>query len=528
MSQVKTSTGQALPLASKTCPMWDSKDGRRGTCRAAVRAAGMVFTGTMGQGYTWRTLLPGSQYDYEAAAGDLWRNSAVAACLRWLRINFPEPVLQAVVDGEGPGDVTQVPDHPCVALLKRPNAFYDWWTLSAAMVLSAVVDGNAYLLKVRSKSGAVVGLWWVPHWLIWPRWDSDGSEFIGWYEYSVNGRILKLPIEDVVHFRQGIDPRDDRKGFSELKQAVRSVCGLNEADTYTASILRNMGMPTAVISFEGDGTIMPDDIEVLRDQWRERFTAENRGDPLFAPRKMTVAKISMTPEELRLDQLPARLEDQVCAAIGIPAMAVGITSGAQHKTYANYGEARRAAYEDCLVPLQKAMAACWTQQLLVSEFWPGPKADRIRFDYRTVQCLAENENELGERIGKQYQTYQTIKRSEARAALGYDAVPEDEVYFSQAQPAPAMPPATGAPADDESGDEQEDDQVDELAGGDEETPPAKANGNRVGRVLALLEGRLGIVDGSPSTVDREIPSDSTVHGPRTTVHDSNGHWHADQ
>ena len=48
--------------------------------RAAVRAAGMVFNGTMGQGYTWRTLLPGSQYDYEAAAGDLWRNSAVAAC----------------------------------------------------------------------------------------------------------------------------------------------------------------------------------------------------------------------------------------------------------------------------------------------------------------------------------------------------------------------------------------------------------------------------------------------------------------
>jgi HK97 family phage portal protein len=438
--------------------------------RALFRMASMTFQGYGGQGYGWRLLLPGSQYDYEAAAGDLWRNSAVAACLRWLRINFPEPILEACRDLKD-GTVEAIPGHECVRLLQRPNPHYDWWTFSAAWVLSAVVDGNSYALKIRSSAGKVIELWWIPHWLIWPRWEQDGSEFIGWYEYSVNGKIIRIPPSEVIHYRQGIDPRDDRKGFSELKQCVRAVCGLNECDTYTASIMRNMGMPTAVISFDGDGMVQPDDLEELQQQWRERFAAEGRGSPLFSPRKMTVARLSMSPEELKLDELPARLEDQVHAAIGLSPMVTGATSGAKHKTYANYGEARKAAYEDCLIPMQKAMASCWTQQLLEPEFWSGPAADRLRFDYRTVQCLAENENELGERVGKQYQTYQVIKRSEAREALGYDWGPEDEVYFAEANPAPAM-----------TAEAQGDDEPDE--------PAADKPESRVSRVLGLLETRL--------------------------------------
>jgi len=64
--------------------------------------------------------LPGSQYDYEAAAGDLWRNSAVACCLRWIRVNYPEPVLEVVRKlPDGKDEV--VTNSEVVKLLHRPT-----------------------------------------------------------------------------------------------------------------------------------------------------------------------------------------------------------------------------------------------------------------------------------------------------------------------------------------------------------------------------------------------------------------------
>jgi len=440
--------------------------------RAVFRMASMTWNGYGGAGYGWRLLLPGTQFDYEAAAGDLWRNSAAAACLRWIRINFPEPLLEAVLDGaDGIGGRVEVlKRHDCVDLLNRPNPFYDRYTFWAAMSLSAIVDGNAYALKIRSAAGRVVQLWWIPHWLIWPRWKQDGTEFIGWYEYSVNGRTIKVPPSEVIHYRQGIDPRDDRKGFSELKQTVRAVCGLNEADTYTAAIMRNLGIIGAIVSFDGNGVMQPDDVSILQDQFRQEFTSEGRGNPLFSPRNMKVVKLGMTPEEMRLDKLPARLEDQVCAAIGLPPMVVGMTSGAATKTYANYGEARRAAYEDCLIPMQKSVAECLTHQLLLPDF---TGADRLRWNYASVQCLSENETEVATRVGMLYQTYQVIRRSEARAAIGQDYTEEDEVYFGEVASGQLPVASEEDPEEEPEGEETE-----------------KPKGSRVNRVLGLLEKRL--------------------------------------
>lgn len=413
----------------------------------AFRAAGsMLFQGEGGFGNNWRFLFPGSQYDYEEAAGDLWRNSSVAACLRWIRVNFPEPKVEVVRD-QADGQEQIQPRHELTKLLARPNKFYDWYVLGAVCVLSAVVDGNFYIRKIRSGSGKPVELWWLPHWLVRPRWKGDGTEFIGWYEYLVNGKWIRVEVEDMIHFRTGCDPRNARLGWSELKAALRAVCGLNECDTYTAAILRNMGIPGIII---GPGApevnLQDDDIDVIKDQFREGYTSEQRGEPMVAGRMFKVEKISMTPEELRLDKIPARLEDTIHAVIGLPAMVTGVASGAAHKTYANYGEARKAAYEDFLIPLQKSIASCLTHQLLV-DFELSDTGYRVRFDYSGVQCLAEAETEVATRVGQLYQVFQVIKRSEARQELGWDFTTEDEVYYDETKPAPPAMGEGGGDAD---------------------------------------------------------------------------------
>jgi HK97 family phage portal protein len=405
--------------------------GARGLYRSAVGAvrAGMTWSGYGGQGRGWRLLLPGSQYDYEAAAGDLWRNTAVACCLRWIKVNFPEPKVE-VVRELGGGKHQVVHGSEVAKLLHRPNKFWDRYQFYAACSLSYFVDGNCYIRKIRSASGKVVELWWIPHWMIFPRWTMDGSTYIGWYDYEVNGKTERIPCADIIHWRNGIDPRDDRRGFSDLKTGVRQICGLNECDTYTSAMLRNMGIVGAVISFDGDeGAVDPGEVDVLRDQWREDHTSEGRGTPLISPRGMKVQQLSMTPESMRLDKIPARLEDTIHSLMGLSPMVTNASSGKDHKTYANYGEARKAAYEDCLIPAQGSFAECLTVNLLELDFSEG---DCVRFDYSGIKCLAQNETEVADRVGKQYQIYQTIMRSEAREMQGLDWLPEDEVFFDEA------------------------------------------------------------------------------------------------
>jgi phage portal protein BeeE len=192
--------------------------------------------------------LPGSSYDYERAAGDLWANSIVAASCKWAARTFPEASFR-VERRRGAGWEAD-DSHDLPKLVDRPNMHYSGRTLWAATLLSMMVDGNAYWLKVRSMSGNVVELWYLPHFLVEPRWPRDGSEFISVYEYKSGGSggSQWLDPADVVHFRDGLDPNNTRKGLSPLAAQIREVCVDNEAATFSAAILRNSGIVGATIT----------------------------------------------------------------------------------------------------------------------------------------------------------------------------------------------------------------------------------------------------------------------------------------
>lgn len=413
--------------------------------------------GPGGLGELVRLFLPGADYDYERQAGDFWRNSAVASCLRVLRANFPEPLLEVRrKSGKGKGSV--IPKHPLVTLLENPNPAYDRYCLWASFVTSAVCDGNAYLLKVRSAAGIPVQLWWIPPWMLEPRWATNGSQFIGWYEYYVNGKTFIVHPQDVIHYRHGgLDPRNIRKGMSELKAAgARVVCSLNEVDGFTASILRNMGIPGVVISPKA-GALTAEQARIAKMLWRERFTGEGRGEPFFANLGMDVTPIGMTPEQMALNSIPARLEDQASALTGVNAMIAGLSSGALHKTYANMGEAKAGLYDELIIPMQKAVASVLTHQLL-DDIGIGDRASQVvGWDYSGIPCLEEDRQALWLMLGVAFQTNKWIKRSEARDLAGLEWDEDDEIYASEASGGenpfggPAVPPEPGAaePDDDD-------------------------------------------------------------------------------
>jgi phage portal protein BeeE len=226
-------------------------------------------------------------------------------------------------------------------------------------VLSYRTDGNAYLMVARGTTGFPAQLWWMPHFRLWPRWATSGNEYMGWWDYQVDGRIIPLGTDQVVHFRDGIDPYNDRLGMAPLKSALREVCSDNQGAGFTASIMRNMGVVGYMLSpSDPAGTFgEEEDRKEIADLLRGALRGREPGPPDGLRPRGKVERIGMTPEELALDRIMKIPESRICAAMRLPAMVVGLAVGAEQRTFANYAEARKAAYEDGIIPMQKEFAS---------------------------------------------------------------------------------------------------------------------------------------------------------------------------
>lgn len=190
-----------------------------------------------------------TKFDYAKEVGDGLDASVVTAPVAWMARAMPEARLVVRRRGRG-GKVTELTNHKMLDLVARPNAYYGDVALWSATVWSWCVAGNAYWIKVRSRAGRPVELWYVPHWCMDPVGSRDGTEFLTHYKYSPGGGAepVKLEPQDVVHFRAGLDPRNPRMGLSPLGGVIREIFMDLEASNFVASLLRNMGVPGVVIS----------------------------------------------------------------------------------------------------------------------------------------------------------------------------------------------------------------------------------------------------------------------------------------
>lgn len=373
----------------------------------------------------WRQLLPQARFDFEAYAGDTWRNSAIAIGLAWIADNFAEPKPLVYYQGRD-GHDRPLDNHDFYNLAANPNDGYDWDVLCGATVLSIMCDGNGYWRKVFSRAGLPVGLWYIPHWQMFPQWPTDGSAYITGYTYVVDGKKFPLRRDEVVHFRIGLDPYNTRVGLTPIRAVLREIATDNDAAGFLSAIMRNMGVPGLVISPADGATIEADEQEVIRQQWREDTTADNRGNTVVAPVGVKIEKVSFTPREMMIGEAVVGAEARILAAMKLSPLLFDLPSSNGSRSYANKAEARRGAYEDCLIPLQKSFARQFTRQM--PEIF-GPR-ERMGWDYRGVQALKDDAKAVAERATKLFES-SVITRARALTMIGEDTADgeADEVYY---------------------------------------------------------------------------------------------------
>lgn len=369
-------------------------------------------------------LQPPSRYNFRTEAGSPIDNGVVRTGVKWLCRAWTE-APQVVYRPDGAGELQKVPGHPLLDLLARPSRFYSGARLWAGTLLSWVIDGNAYWYVERNGMGQVVGLIYIPHFQIGPYGDPTGKELIGGYVYRVDGVDYPLAVEDVIHFANGVDPMNTRRGLSDLGAELRSICTDNESQSYAASLLRNFGVPGVVISPKGETVISPEAATQLKAMWRERFTGDSRGDPLASPLPIEVTNPGFSPEQLALDKLASLGTPRICAAMGLDPLMLGLPS--ESKTYDNLREAKEAAYENTLIPLQQIMddaITCYLMPIVKG----AREEDRLGRDYTQVRSLAPDMDaqykRQAEAVGGPYMT-----PNESRSLLGLPPIAGGDVLY---------------------------------------------------------------------------------------------------
>lgn len=389
---------------------------------SVVRLRQMVFN-TSGRWGPW--YFNQARGPFASQVGDGRGGSIVEPTLRWIGRNFSE-AKPRVRRPASNGELEPVTNHELVRLLRRPNPAYSGMTLWQSTVPDWKL-GDAYWYKVRSQGRRVVELWWLPSCWVEPRWpDNDPSVYIGWYDYTVNGQTIQLDPRDVVHFRNGIDPNNTRKGRSDIACVLNEVFTDDEAARWVSALLSNMGTPGALISPMGDGTITPEDGVQLKQGYIDRTTGNHRGEPLIVPSGVKVDVVGLNPQQMDVRSVRQVAEERITAALGPPAIVVGMGAGLARSTFANFREAREAATEAELIPDWRFFAEEIQAQLL-PDFDDATRAE-FDFDLSEVRTLQDDQNALYTRLDNAL-TRGAITLNQSLAARGMDTLPNGDVFY---------------------------------------------------------------------------------------------------
>lgn len=435
---------------------------------AGYSAGAIVFGRSSSFGW-W--FLPRTKINYQREVGDPSTNSIVTSVVGWIGRNFPEAPLTATrvrlaADGSldtltpimpgpyGPGRLLQ--------LMERPNPEYSGALQMRATVLDYYVSGDGYWLKQRDDRDQVTALWWIPQWMMEPKGDpSDTSVLIAYYEYRVNGQVYRFRRRDVFHIRYGIDPENPRKGRSPLKSVLREIYTDSEASAFSAALVRNMGVPGVVISPANTTATSPmrSDPEGVKTSFQESFGGDNRGAPMVMKAPTEIKVLSFNPEQMQFRDLRKIPEERISGALGVAAVVAGLGAGLDRSTFANYGEARAAAYTESVIPEQRVWAAELEVQMLPD--FPDVDGDPLgrsyvdlAFDWRVVSAMQEAAADIWKRFAEAA-TKGLLTRRAFLKAVGLPESDADEVFVvpnnyvvmtvDQASDTPKLTPPPGAP-----------------------------------------------------------------------------------
>lgn len=242
-------------------------------------------------------------------------------------------------------------NHPLARLVARPNEHQSWTEFHSQNMVYLNLDGNAFIYKSRSDR-TMYSL-------------RPDKVFI----IPAKGRVSKLkgyvyvpegaspydgfPIipEDMIHIKLP-NPGDELEGMgyglSPLSAAAQSVDTDNLVTKFLNVFFQRGTMLTGILSF--DIPLKEGTVDKILARWKEKYGGVDKWGVGVLDRGGKYQRTGLTFDEMGFSEQDARNECRILGPFGVPPILIGSRIGLERSTYSNYEGARKAVWEDTLVP----------------------------------------------------------------------------------------------------------------------------------------------------------------------------------
>lgn len=415
------------PLATKAAP----------NVPAPIFLPHPATTGTLIHG-------PGAEAVYrEAYGGGLYWNSIVYACITAICDGYAEvaPMLWQKGKDKKPEPVELTAFEE---LLNFPNPSMTRIELDRHIVYGKHLHGNAYIRKVRANNGGLLELWPLSPTACWPVRERNSRNFIDYYMYQFGSSEAdreRIPVEDMVHFRMGVDDRSHMVGAAPVRAVLREIMGDNQATAFLDRMLRNSAVPGLVVTYPPEaGDPGAAAAAQIKQTLNDAFSGENQGSTAVVFGGAKPEQFGFSPTDMDMRSLRMTPEERICAALRVMPGYVGVGAGLERNTFSNSAEQRQQFSENTIIPLYRADDAVWTVQLL-PEFTRDRKV-YVGHDLGQMRALqpdlTDEFTRLQLAVGGPFLT-----PNEARGEIGFPDSTEDgaDEIGGAKEPPPEMLPA---------------------------------------------------------------------------------------
>lgn len=333
--------------------------------------------------------------------------SAIQKIVRALG-EIPWCLYQRARDGKD----TELLEHPAIQLIERPNPLQAKAAFLEQLVVNLYHAGISPVKRVDAKGLDTEAR---PHrlWALRPDLcspvDPQNLETDWYYQPVERGPMERLTREQLRIFSI-LDPESLLKGVSPIHVASTFADQTNFACRWNLSLLKNGGRPSGAL--KGKFPI-PD--KAKREEYRTEFETQIQGDgigrPIFLPGEIEFEPYGINPHDMEwLAGLVVAMR-MTAITMGTPPQLLGDKDAA---TFANYQEARRAFYEETVIPLGVMIVGEFNEWLL-----PSFGEDLyFKLDLDSVDALHEARKDEWGRIDAS----EDLTVNEKRDAKGYEAI----------------------------------------------------------------------------------------------------------
>lgn len=388
----------------------------------------------------WRPVVQESlggawQAGVEMSLGNERAHGAVFACVSLIANDIGKLPIN-VTENKG-GIWTKREINDLDRLFRRPNHFQNRAQFFNAWIVSKLMTGNTYVLKIRDNIGRIIGLQILDPKRVQVLVADDLSVFyqIAGIGLRTDADTITIPAREVIHDR-GICFEHPLIGVSPITAAALAAGQGMAIQRASLKFFGNGARPAGVLT--APGAISPEAAERLKADWQSRYSGENAGKTAILSDGMKFEPMTMTAVDSQLLEQLQFTDRQVCTAFGVPSWKIGV---GEMPTY-NGSEAGQLHYfQTTIQSLLESLELCLDEGLEL------PLDQRTEFDTNELLRLdmATRYEGYAKAIGAGWMAPNEARRRENEAPVeGGDSPLIQQQNYSLA--AIAKRDAQGAPA----------------------------------------------------------------------------------